>query len=133
MKLRLNVGYDAIALLSYETAHAIGIKLECDDSYAVMQKLIDRDFGEKVKINESVERVASLIDNKITACYSNTKQMLFVTYWDGNIYIGSQANIFNDFTKIQYAYRCQPPRHLNLDGIGTAANLLRHWKDYQSI
>jgi len=127
MKLSLSVGYDALALLSYETAHANGIRLEIDDAHEVMEALIDRDFGKYTDVF-GVKKVVSQVDNKITACYSNGKEMLFVTYWDGNIYIGPKANIMQPFDKPPYYYRCIPPRGLNMTPQECQENLMRHWK-----
>lgn len=121
--LSISVGYHALALLTYETAHANGTRLEIKNSHEVMKQLIDKDFGELIE----GRKVRSLIDNKITACYSNSESMLFITYWDSVIYIGPEAVVMTDW-RMGMFYRCQPPRSFNMDSIEASSNLLLHWE-----
>lgn len=88
MILRMFPSMIPVELYPYETAHAknsICIDPDSDALYSSVYKLVDKYFGK------------DRMDNKITMKFQHLdspSSVLYVTWWDGRLYIGNEVNFF---------------------------------------
>lgn len=97
MNIRLAPNMVPVMLFPYEVAHARSyIRLEAEASKSFYNEIV-----RIVEINFGKDRM----DNKITIRFQDLDQdshSLYVTLWDGRLYIGADVHFFNtEFTPIK--------------------------------
>ena len=105
MKLKsLLSQYSPVMLYTYDTASCRARILEMEDCYDVVSELVERHFG------------PGSMDNKITIVFEVNKtwsdrlcDLVYLTYWDGNVSIGLDVYFFEDVTLLHNQYRIKKP------------------------
>lgn len=97
---KIHYSYEPVCLYTYETCSArkIIVQFDCvDDTYEYMLLLIQKHFGNRM-------------DNKVTVKFMNSnKEVLYMTYWDGKITIGTNVHFWADITESTNSYRVVLP------------------------
>lgn len=101
MEAKFHFQLSPLRLFTYETASARDRILEIEHCNKLVEDFVNEHFGR------------NKFDNKITIeCRTETGKLVYLTYWDGKLSIGSSVYFFADYTKPENEYRKVLPLNL---------------------